>query len=144
MHAASGIGTRHTALPLERYRDLGTFRQSNDIFIEVATDLAEALARNGLAFHQAHQLIARFEAAVGLVAEAQIRHARRFVRVRDRVHAPRSVEIGGSHTTGGSGTLAVPALGTFTTVATESGTIAFAWSGDNGFSAAEFATITVE
>jgi alkylresorcinol/alkylpyrone synthase len=53
MHAASGIGTRHTALPLERYRDLGTFRQSNDIFIEVATDLAEralleALATAGL------------------------------------------------------------------------------------------------
>jgi sulfur-oxidizing protein SoxZ len=32
----------------------------------------------------------------------------------------------------------------FSTIATESGTIAFAWSGDNGFSAAEFATITVE
>ncbi len=40
MHAASGIGTRYTALPLERYRDLGTFRESNDIFIEIATDLA--------------------------------------------------------------------------------------------------------
>lgn len=40
MHAASGIGFRHTALPLERYRDLGDFRQTNDIFIEVATDLA--------------------------------------------------------------------------------------------------------
>jgi alkylresorcinol/alkylpyrone synthase len=40
MHAASGIGVRHTALPLERYRDLGDFRESNDIFIDVATDLA--------------------------------------------------------------------------------------------------------
>ncbi|HEV7951362.1 MAG TPA: type III polyketide synthase, partial [Glaciihabitans sp.] len=40
MHAASGIGVRHTALPLERYRSLGNFRESNDIFIEVATDLA--------------------------------------------------------------------------------------------------------
>jgi alkylresorcinol/alkylpyrone synthase len=40
MHAASGIGFRHTALPLERYRDLGDFRHTNDIFIEVATDLA--------------------------------------------------------------------------------------------------------
>jgi alkylresorcinol/alkylpyrone synthase len=39
MHAASGIGTRHTALPLERYRDLGTFRETNDIFIGIATDL---------------------------------------------------------------------------------------------------------
>lgn len=49
MHAASGIGTRHTALPLERYRDLGTFRESNDIFIEVATDLAERALRIALA-----------------------------------------------------------------------------------------------
>jgi alkylresorcinol/alkylpyrone synthase len=49
MHAASGIGTRHTALPLERYRDLGTFRQSNDLFIEVATDLAERALRAALA-----------------------------------------------------------------------------------------------
>lgn len=49
MHAASGIGTRHTALPLERYRDLGDFRQANDVFIEVATDLAEAGLRAALA-----------------------------------------------------------------------------------------------
>lgn len=53
MHAASGIGFRHTALPLERYRDLGDFRQTNGIFIEVATDLAgralvTALERAGL------------------------------------------------------------------------------------------------
>jgi len=54
MHAASGIGTRHTALPLERYRALGGFRETNDIFIEVATDLMEralaaALAEAGVA-----------------------------------------------------------------------------------------------
>jgi alkylresorcinol/alkylpyrone synthase len=49
MHAASGIGTRHTALPIERYRDLGTFRQSNDTFIRVATDLAERALRTALA-----------------------------------------------------------------------------------------------
>lgn len=49
MHAASGIGTRHTALPLERYRTLGTFRESNDLFIEVATDLAERALREALA-----------------------------------------------------------------------------------------------
>ncbi len=41
MHANSGILTRHTALPLERYRDLGSFRETNEIFIQVATDLAE-------------------------------------------------------------------------------------------------------
>lgn len=49
MHAASGIGTRFTALPLERYRTLESFRQSNDIFIEVATDLAERALRAALA-----------------------------------------------------------------------------------------------
>jgi sulfur-oxidizing protein SoxZ len=32
----------------------------------------------------------------------------------------------------------------FSTVATESGKLEFKWSGDNGFSAAETATITVE
>jgi sulfur-oxidizing protein SoxZ len=33
---------------------------------------------------------------------------------------------------------------TFTTVATESGTIALAWTGDNGFSATEQVQLTVE
>jgi len=33
---------------------------------------------------------------------------------------------------------------TFSTIATESGTITFEWTGDNGFSAAESVTITVE
>jgi sulfur-oxidizing protein SoxZ len=33
---------------------------------------------------------------------------------------------------------------TFNTVATESGTIAFTWQGDNGFSATDSANITVE
>ena len=32
----------------------------------------------------------------------------------------------------------------FTTVATESGTLSFEWTGDNGFSASETAKITVE
>jgi len=32
----------------------------------------------------------------------------------------------------------------FTTIAIESGTLAFHWTGDNGFSATESATITVE
>jgi alkylresorcinol/alkylpyrone synthase len=46
MHANSGILTRHTALPLERYRELGEFRETNQIFIEVATELAaRALTR---------------------------------------------------------------------------------------------------
>ena len=33
---------------------------------------------------------------------------------------------------------------TFTTIAMESGTIAFKWTGDNGFEASESVTITVE
>ena len=33
---------------------------------------------------------------------------------------------------------------TFNTIATESGTIAFVWQGDNGFSASESVNITVE
>ncbi|MDQ1555623.1 MAG: alkylresorcinol/alkylpyrone synthase [Actinomycetota bacterium] len=46
MHANSGIETRHTALPLERYRDLGSFKETNEIFVEIATDLtAHALAQ---------------------------------------------------------------------------------------------------
>ncbi len=49
MHASSGISTRHTALPLERYRELGSFRQSNDIFIKVAAELAERALRDALA-----------------------------------------------------------------------------------------------
>ncbi|NYF09253.1 alkylresorcinol/alkylpyrone synthase [Leifsonia sp. AK011] len=49
MHAASGIGRRHTALPLERYRELGTFRETNDLFISCATDLAERALRTALA-----------------------------------------------------------------------------------------------
>jgi alkylresorcinol/alkylpyrone synthase len=53
-HANSGIGTRHTALPLERYRELGSFRETNDLFISVATELcatalSRALAAAGLA-----------------------------------------------------------------------------------------------
>lgn len=48
MHASSGIGTRHTALPLERYRELGSFGETNDIFIRVATELGEQALREAL------------------------------------------------------------------------------------------------
>lgn len=48
MHSGSRIQTRHTALPIERYRDLGTFRQSNDLFIDLATDLLEIALRRAL------------------------------------------------------------------------------------------------
>lgn len=49
MHASSGIGTRHTALPLEEYRQLGSFREVNDLYIRLATDLAERALRDALA-----------------------------------------------------------------------------------------------
>jgi sulfur-oxidizing protein SoxZ len=39
--------------------------------------------------------------------------------------------------------IAANPLVTFTTVATESGTLEFRWAGDNGFSAREIANITV-
>jgi alkylresorcinol/alkylpyrone synthase len=47
-HGASQIDRRHTALPLERYADLGGFRASNDVFISVATDLLERALRTAL------------------------------------------------------------------------------------------------
>jgi alkylresorcinol/alkylpyrone synthase len=39
VHGNSGIDTRYTVLPLERYRDLGTFTETNELFIRAATDL---------------------------------------------------------------------------------------------------------
>jgi alkylresorcinol/alkylpyrone synthase len=45
VHGNSRIATRYTALPLEQYRDLGSFTQTNELFVRVATDLtARALA----------------------------------------------------------------------------------------------------
>jgi alkylresorcinol/alkylpyrone synthase len=49
LHASSGIGRRHTALPLERYRELGSFSQANDLFITIATDLLETALRDAIA-----------------------------------------------------------------------------------------------
>jgi len=48
VHGAARIGERYTALPIERYRDLGTFRQSNELFIATATDLLERALRTAL------------------------------------------------------------------------------------------------
>ena len=50
-------------------------------------------SRDDQALHQPHQLIARLEAAIGLIVELQIRDAARVVRIGDRVHAPDAVEI---------------------------------------------------
>lgn len=54
LHGSSRIGHRHTSLPIEAYRVLGSFREANDAFIRIATDLLEtaltrALADAGLA-----------------------------------------------------------------------------------------------
>ncbi|TQO19972.1 isopalmitoylresorcinol synthase [Rhodoglobus vestalii] len=49
MHGASGIQRRHTALPIECYRDLGSFRESNNEFIRVATDLLDRALTTALA-----------------------------------------------------------------------------------------------
>lgn len=48
LHASSKVATRHLALPLERYADLGGFTGSNDAFIEVGLDLAERAIRDAL------------------------------------------------------------------------------------------------
>jgi alkylresorcinol/alkylpyrone synthase len=71
LHGSSRIGHRHTALPLERYRTLGNFREANDIFIEVATGLLEraltaALASAGLAASDIDYIL--FTSVTGLAA----------------------------------------------------------------------------
>ncbi|MGA5194520.1 type III polyketide synthase [Streptomyces exfoliatus] len=46
LHAAAGVESRHLALPLDRYRDLGTFGETNRLFVELAVTLgAEAVER---------------------------------------------------------------------------------------------------
>jgi alkylresorcinol/alkylpyrone synthase len=49
MHANSGIQHRYTALPIDRYRDLGNFHDINQIFIEIATDLSARALTTALA-----------------------------------------------------------------------------------------------
>ncbi|MFD5764777.1 type III polyketide synthase [Streptomyces sp. NPDC127049] len=45
LHAATGVRTRHLALPIERYAALGDFGRSNDAWIAAGTDLgAEAVS----------------------------------------------------------------------------------------------------
>ncbi|MDM4763299.1 3-oxoacyl-[acyl-carrier-protein] synthase III C-terminal domain-containing protein [Galbitalea sp. SE-J8] len=48
LHSSSRIAHRHTALPLEAYRSLGSFREANDAFIRIATDLLEGALRTAL------------------------------------------------------------------------------------------------
>lgn len=48
MFAASGVATRHLALPIERYAEPITFGASNRLFIEVAAELTERALRQAL------------------------------------------------------------------------------------------------
>lgn len=49
LHRAVGVGGRYLAEPLERYRELTTFRSRNDAWIAAATDLGERAASDALA-----------------------------------------------------------------------------------------------
>lgn len=71
LHANSGIGTRHTVLPLEAYRDLGGFEAANGVWIEQGTRLAaralgDALDRVGLAPRDVDHLF--FTSVTGIAA----------------------------------------------------------------------------
>ncbi|GAA3214250.1 type III polyketide synthase [Oerskovia jenensis] len=48
LHEASGVRTRHTALPLDEYAGLRSFGVANDHFIRVGTGLAEEACRRAL------------------------------------------------------------------------------------------------
>src|ERR687885_330225 len=45
LHGAAGVRTRHLALPLDQYADLGGFGASNDVFIEEGVRLGERAVR---------------------------------------------------------------------------------------------------
>ncbi|MBB2921761.1 type III polyketide synthase [Cellulomonas cellasea] len=47
-HGASGVSTRHFALPLEKYAALTSFDQGNDLFISIGAELAERALRAAL------------------------------------------------------------------------------------------------
>jgi alkylresorcinol/alkylpyrone synthase len=48
LHSSCGVRTRHLALPLEDYKGLDGFGDSNDAFIQVGLELGEAAVRSAL------------------------------------------------------------------------------------------------
>lgn len=48
VHGATGVVTRHLALPLDRYASLRSFGTANDVFVTISTDLAEQAVRAAL------------------------------------------------------------------------------------------------
>ncbi|WP_079078804.1 3-oxoacyl-[acyl-carrier-protein] synthase III C-terminal domain-containing protein [Streptomyces sp. DSM 15324] len=48
LHAASGVRTRHLALPIERYAALGDFGQANDAWLAAGLELGEAAVTGAL------------------------------------------------------------------------------------------------
>jgi len=48
LHASAGVRQRHLALPLDGYRALQGFRQANDTFIKVGSDLGEQAVASAL------------------------------------------------------------------------------------------------
>ncbi|MBT0993751.1 type III polyketide synthase [Cellulomonas sp. DKR-3] len=70
LHASCGIDRRHLALPLERYRSLGSFDETNALALEHGLALAEravrdALAAAGLEPHDVDHLMLTTVTAVG-------------------------------------------------------------------------------
>lgn len=49
LHASSHVETRHLVMPLEAYKQIDSFQQSNDLFITEGTKLAERAVRDALA-----------------------------------------------------------------------------------------------
>jgi alkylresorcinol/alkylpyrone synthase len=48
LHSSSRVDTRHFVMPLERYAELDSFQETNDLFISEGADLAERALREAL------------------------------------------------------------------------------------------------